>query len=152
MLLNIQQPCVIYGGNTTPYFNLEKFACQGGPVLAYLFILALEFLIVFIKSNENIKGIEIFKHVSLYTAYADDSTFFLRDSPSVKELVNSFNQFYYFSGLKASIEKCETLRSDTSSQITPFSREYFLCHYGGQLKTAIEQKAVEKIVKFLCSI
>ena len=37
------------------------------------------------------------------------------------------------------------LRSDTS-QITPFSREYFLRHYGGQLKTAVEQDAGKKIV------
>ena len=43
----------------------------------------------------------------LYTAYADDSTFFLRDILSLKELINSFNQFYHFSGLKANIGKCE---------------------------------------------
>ena len=96
----------INGGNTTPYFNLEKGAHQGDPASAYLFIFALEVL-VFIKSNENIKGIEIFKHVFLYTAYADDSTFFLRDILSVKELINSFNQFYHFSSLKANIRKCE---------------------------------------------
>ena len=107
MLLNSQQSCVINGGITTPYFNLEKGARQGDPVSAYLFILALEVLFVFIKSNENIKGIEIFKYVFLYTAYADDSTFFLRDILSVKELINSFNQFYHFSGLKANIGKCE---------------------------------------------
>ena len=34
---------------------------QGDPVSAYLFILALEVLFAFIKSNKNIKGIEIFK-------------------------------------------------------------------------------------------
>ena len=38
---------------------------------------------------------------------ADDSTFFLKDILSVKELINSFNQFYHFSGLKANIGKCE---------------------------------------------
>ena len=27
--------------------------------------------------------------------------------PTVKELINSFNQFYHFSGSKANIEKCE---------------------------------------------
>ena len=43
----------------------------------------------------------------LHTAYADDSTFFLRDIPSVKELINSFNQFSHFSGLKANTEKFE---------------------------------------------
>ena len=43
----------------------------------------------------------------LYTAYVDDSTFFLRDILSVKDLINSFNQFYHFSGLKANTGKCE---------------------------------------------
>ena len=107
LLLNSQQSCVINGGNITPYFHLEKGARQDDPVSAYLFILALEVLFVFIKSNENIKGIEIFENIFLYTAYTDDSTFFLRNIPSVKELINSFNQFYHFSGLKTNIEKCE---------------------------------------------
>ena len=97
MLLNSQQSCLINGGNTTPYFNLEKGARQGDPVSAYFFILALKFLFVFIKSNENIKGTEIFKHAFLYTVYADDSVLFLRDIPSVKELINNFSQFYQFS-------------------------------------------------------
>ena len=107
LLLNSQQSCVINGGNTTPYFNLEKGARQGDPVSADLFTLALEVLFVFIKSNENIKGVEIFKYVFRYTAYAGDSTLFLYDILLVKELVNSFNQFYHFSGLKANIGKCE---------------------------------------------
>ena len=37
------------------------------------------------------------------------------------------------------------LCSDTMSQIKSFSRECFLRHYGGQLKTVIKQEAVEKI-------
>ena len=93
LLLISQQSCVINGGNTTPYFNLEKGVYQRHSVSAYLFILALEVLFVFIKSNENIKGIEIFKYV-----FADDSTFFLRDILSVKELINNFNQFFHLSG------------------------------------------------------
>ena len=38
-----------------------------------------------------------------------------------------------------------TLCSDTTSKITPFSRECFLRYYGGQLKTAVEQEAGEKV-------
>ena len=62
-LLNSQKSRVIEGGSTTPYFNLGNGTGQGDPVSADLFILALEVLFVFIKSNENIKGIEIFKYV-----------------------------------------------------------------------------------------
>ena len=93
LLLSSQQSCVINGGNTTSYFNLEKGAGQGEPVSAYLFILALEVLFVFIESNENVKGTEIFKHAFLYTAYVDDSTFFLGDIPSVKELIK-YSKFF----------------------------------------------------------
>ena len=77
------------------------------PSIGLPFHFSFKVLFVFIKSNENIKGIEIFKYVFLFTAFADDSTFFLRDNPSIKELINSFNQFYHFSSLKANIEKLE---------------------------------------------
>ena len=62
-IISSNQTAYVNRGNTTPNFNLEKGARQGDPVSAYLFILALEVLFVFIKSNENIKGIEIFKYV-----------------------------------------------------------------------------------------
>ena len=42
-------------------------------------------------------SIEIFKHVFLCTAYVDDSsTFFLRNIPSVKELINSYQPVLSF--------------------------------------------------------
>ena len=43
----------------------------------------------------------------MYPTYADDSIFFVRDIPLVKELINNFNQFYHLSGLKGNIKKCE---------------------------------------------
>ena len=52
------------------------------------------------------------------TAYAVDSSFFSRDIPSVKELINSFDQFYHFSGLKANIEKCEITGIGSVKRIT----------------------------------
>lgn len=72
ILLKNQESYVLNGGKTTSYFNLEKGACQGDPISPYLFILALEVLFVMIKNKESIKGIEIFEHLFLYTAFADD--------------------------------------------------------------------------------
>ena len=36
----------------------------------------------------------MFENTFLYTAYAVDSTFFLKDKNSVKELLNTINYFY----------------------------------------------------------
>ena len=97
---NEQQSCVINGGITTKNFKLEKSARQGNPVSAYLFILFLEILFMLIKQNKNIKVIKMFENTFLYTAYADDSTFFLKDKNSIKELLNTINYFSSFYGFE----------------------------------------------------
>ena len=76
ILLNCPESCVLNAGNTTPYFHLEKGARQGDPISAYLFILSLEILFLMIKENKKIKGLDLFDHHFLYSAYADDATFF----------------------------------------------------------------------------
>ena len=59
---------------------------------------------VLIKANKRVKGINIFKHSYLYSAYAGDTTFFLRNKRFIKELPDIFATF---SGLKPNHEKCE---------------------------------------------
>ena len=75
ILLTNQESCVINCGSTTSYFKLEKGARQGDPISAYLFIIALESISAMTKSNPNIKGLHIFNHNYLYTAYGDDTSF-----------------------------------------------------------------------------
>ena len=98
-LLSNQQTCIINGGITTQYFKLKKGTRQGNTVSAYLFILVLETVFWVIKSSKNIKGLNIFNHVFLYIAYADDTTFFLKNKISVFETLNTFHKFSLVSGL-----------------------------------------------------
>ena len=86
---------------------LEKGARQGDPNYAYLFILALEILSSLNKNDSSRKGIKVFDYVFLYTAYADDSTFFLKDLASVKKLLDIFAYYLKYSGLKPNFSKCE---------------------------------------------
>ena len=62
---------------------------------------------MFAKNNPNVKGLKIFRHEFLYIAYADDTIFFLKDRKSILELMNDFNTFSNFSGLKPNKVKCE---------------------------------------------
>ena len=73
-LTSKQESCVINGGNAIQCFHLEKGARQGGPILAYIFILALKVLSFLVRNHKDIKG--LFDHLFSYTAYADDTTFF----------------------------------------------------------------------------
>ena len=107
ILFNSQESCVINGVHTTKYFPLERGARQGDPVSAYLFVLALEIFFILIKTNNDIQGTEIFNHEFLYTAYADDTTFFVKDLNSVKVILSSLDQSYTFSGLRPNLSKCE---------------------------------------------
>ena len=72
-----------------------------------MFILVLEIFFIFVKNNPKVKGWNIFKHEFLYTAYADDTTFFLKDRNSIIELMSELNTFSNFSGLKPKKTKCE---------------------------------------------
>ena len=107
VLLNNQESCVINGGKTSKYFKLERGTRQGDPISAYLFIIVLEVVFRIIKETSNIKGFEIFQKKFIYTAYADDTTFFLKNTESVINLLEIFKHFSQFSGLKPNKSKCE---------------------------------------------
>ena len=107
IILCNQEACVLNSGTTTNYFKLESGARQGDPISPYLFIIVLEILFISIKSNSSIKGIDICDNIFLYTAYADDSTFFLQNLESILELINCFNIFSRYSGLQPNFSKCE---------------------------------------------
>ena len=79
ILLTNQESCITHQSHTATYFHLECGARQGDPILACLFALALELFFILINFNKNIPGINIVNYDFLYTAYADDTIFFLKD-------------------------------------------------------------------------
>ena len=54
-----------------------------------------------------VKRMNIFEHTYLYSAHADNTTFFLSDKRSIKKLINTFATFSKYSGLKPNHEKCQ---------------------------------------------
>ena len=89
------------------YFNLDHGAQQGDPIAMYLFIIALEMMFIMIKKNDSIKPLELCDSAFLYSAYADDISFFLQDEDSVKALFETIQMFSRYSDLKPNYSKCE---------------------------------------------
>ena len=97
---NPESCIIINGGKTTPYFKLETGTKQGDPISAYLFIIDLDVVFPLIKANPDIEGLKCFIHTSLCSAYANDTTFFLRNEKSATKVIKTFDKCSLFSGLK----------------------------------------------------
>ena len=90
---NKSEFCVIKSGKTTQYFQLNRGAHQGEPISAYLFILVK--VLFTLINNELIQGLDILSFRFPYSAYADDSTFFLRNIDLVKGIKTIFIFFQF---------------------------------------------------------
>ena len=101
--------CVINNGVSSPSFKLGRGVRQGDPLSPYLFVVAIEILAIFIRSNTNIKGITIGDNETKLLAYADDMTALLSDITSAKELLDSLNTFEMYSGLKMNVSKTKAM-------------------------------------------
>ena len=65
--------CVMNNGLTTGYFNVNRGLRQGDPSSCYLYVLAIELLLISIRENVNILGIDINHDVQIkMSCYADD--------------------------------------------------------------------------------
>ena len=94
-------------GSSTDFFKIQKGTKQGDPLSPYLFISVLEILFIQIRNDKAIRGFKIGDIEIRLTAFADDSTFLVRDKQSINRILNIMKTFGTFSSLNASIEKCE---------------------------------------------
>ena len=67
----------------------------------------IEVVFYIVRETSNIEGFESFQKKSIFTAYADDTTFFLKNTESVINLLEIFKHLSQFSCLKPSKSKSE---------------------------------------------
>ena len=102
------QSCVMNNGNATGYFGLERGTRQGNPLSPYLFILVLEILLIQIREDKKIKGFRFGTVEVKLIAYADDTTFLVRDVHSLKRVLKIMHKFEKYSSLTENVDKCES--------------------------------------------
>ena len=89
---------------------------QGDLPSPYLFILVLEILCIQIRNDKAIRGLKIGDTEIRLKAFADDSTFFVRDKQSINRILNIMKTFGTFSSLNASIVGLARLGFERISQ------------------------------------
>lgn len=97
--------CVTNNGNASDFFSLSRGVRQGCPLSPYLFILCVEILAIAIRKNTKIHGINIGGTTCKLSQFADDTTCFVRDIASAKELFYLLEKFGQCSGLYCNTEK-----------------------------------------------
>ena len=116
------QSWVINNGSASDYSNLERGVRQGDPLSPYLFILAVETMVVAMRENVEIKGIKLGEEETKLLQYVDDTTAVLSDTNSALALFKLLESFQRLSGLKVNSSKTEGLwiGSLKNNQIKPF--------------------------------
>ena len=101
------ESAVLNNGLTTKYFPLERSCRQGDALSPYLFIMALEPLLVRIRSS--MRGYDTSVGNIKTLAYADDLTVIIKDKDDYVRLNKLLGEFGILTGLKMNKEKTEIL-------------------------------------------
>ena len=104
----------------THMFKVGRDVRQGDPLSAYLFIVALELLLIKIRCDKDSGGIMVENREIKLAAFADDLTTFLQGINSFQRLSKILDGFGICSGLKLNAEKTEALWLGSNHENPPY--------------------------------
>lgn len=102
--------CVTNNGYASSFFSINRGIRQGCPISALLFLLVVESFAEKIRNNSNIKGIKVKNEEIIISQFADDTTLFLCDEISVKNVLEVLEHYSKCAGLKINKSKSEVIK------------------------------------------
>ena len=111
ILYNDVYSAVLNNGKRGDFFQVFKGCRQGCPSSALIFLLNIEVLGLKIRSNVEIKGLEMFKIEIKAAQYADDIWVALFPTEkNIDRLLNEMHEFQEYSGMKINFEKSKAFK------------------------------------------
>ena len=101
--------CVVNNWYSSSFFNPSRGIRQGCPISALLFLLVVEIMALHIRQSKSIEGIKVEGCSIKITQLADDTTLFLKDTPSLRSVFSFLDRFNRCSGLKLNRSKTEIM-------------------------------------------
>ncbi len=105
--------CINYCGSLSEWFSIESGIRQGCPISPMCFVLACELLSCKIRQSKNIQGVKLPSNSSTkeikIQQYADDTTLFVNDEMSLKNVLELVESFSKISGLTVNKSKTEAM-------------------------------------------
>lgn len=96
-------------GFSSGYFFPNRGIRQGCCSSPSLFVIAVELMAILVRKNTEIKGIEVVNERTVISQYADDTTLFLADYPSLLAAIQTLHEFAAWSGLQINLHKSHLL-------------------------------------------
>ena len=91
------------------YFQLSRGIRQGCPISALLCVLVAVILSIKLRSDRNVKGIELGDVEDKICQLVDDITIFMKDLKSFQSAISHCQNFQECSGLKLNLEKSDMM-------------------------------------------
>jgi len=141
------QATVLVNGYTSEWFRIEQSVKQGDALSCALFLLAIEPLISSIRHNKDITPIKIasnFNENSIEVneaTFADDITALTTSREGIQAIINEYNNFTKFSGVKLNVPKTEIMI--LGKNYNEANRECFDITSSGKVIKILEQDSVK---------
>ena len=105
IIYNKISSCVTNNGHSSTPISIERGIRQGDPISALLFLPIVEILATSVRNDEDILGFNIQGKELKLCQLADDITIFVKTNASVRRVLNIFEEFYRYAGLRINNSK-----------------------------------------------